>query len=285
MANIFRMDMYRLVRSVSFWVGLAVLIATTIIATFSIWYISSPEYAELMKQAIDSGATVTATVGGSEAEMAEVVALSDLFMHMDLLEYLGSMQLSGGVLALIVVLIVTLFVSGDFETGFSKNVFTAQRSRVSYFISKSLTALVIAVVYFVITMIASFIAAQLAGFDLTISPISEIVSWSLLVILILWAMSMMVTLVCWVFRSKVAAVVWGIAVTAGLIGQALQLLLALFPGCEFLIDYTLMSSLVTLGGGIYSIESSDIVRVLCVGIGFFVVYSALSIVSLKKKDV
>lgn len=285
MANALRMDVYRLFRSTSFWVGLALAIALTLFATFSIWYMGTPEFLDMVEAVEASGGTMSVTAGTEEIDRAEMAGLPQMFQGMDAIQYLGGLLLNGGLLVLIVALIVALFTASEFETGFSKNVFSVQKSRSSYFAAKAVTMLIIILIYLLSACVFGLISAEIVGFGLSYPPVLDIVFWLGLVVLILWAMTMLVSLVAWVFRNKASSIVVALVVTTGILSLLIGSILSLIPSISFLGDYTLFSSMGALGGGMMSLEGTDIVRIACVGLGFLVLYSGLSIIALKKKDI
>lgn len=287
MFNALHMDVYRLVRSKSFWIALAILVVVILFATFSIWFMSTPAFAQMLQAAESAGASIAISSGsGFEQDISESLSLVQAFKGMDTLMYLGSLLLqNGGALLLPIVIIVALFVSVEFETGFAKNVFTTKLSRLSYFFGKALSVLIITIVFYVVSCAAALLSAAAAGFALAATPLVDVLVWSALVILAIWALSLLISLLVWFFRSKVAAVVTGILITAGLVGMIISGILSLLPSLTFLGKYTIMSSLTTLGQGMVGMESGDIIRVFCVCVVFLVLYSAGCILTLKKKDI
>lgn len=283
MFNLLRMDVYRLLRTKSFWVCLAVLVGVVIFT------ISSLSFASGMLVE-DSNFTDSPgfTVGISEldsADVADIEASKALFTNIDYLTFLGNMSISGELVGFVVAIFMALFIGSEFESGFSKNVFSSLKNRRSYFLSKALIMLTVAVVFFAIATLCALLGAGIAGFDLLPVALGDVVLWAILTILTFWALAMLVALVAWVAKGKTAALIIGIFVSFGLVGGLVATILGYFPDISFLKDFTLYSSWVSLQGGLTSLAASDIIRVACVSGGFLLLYSVLSMVVLRKKDI
>ncbi len=286
MINLFRMDMYRLFRSVSFWIILAVMIALITFSIFSLWYMTTPEYLNALKTTqSESGVVVGITTSTGETSPEAAAQEQAALLNFDYLRYLGSVTISGGLIAIFVAIFVASFMASEFDTGFSKNVFVSQKNRLKFFASKCLTLLVIVLILFGVACVAGLIGALFAQFDFTAVPIGDVFLWLGLSILVLWAFSMLVAMLAWAFRTKVAPLVVGLLIGSGLISVLITAILSLIPPISSWGDYTLYASMTSLGQGLSSLDSSDITRIVCVGAVFSVLYSAIGAMLLKRKDI
>ena len=83
MANILRMDLYRLVHGKMLWVGLAFLALVVVGAAGLVWFATTPEFAHMVneqaqEEARQSGATVTLTTpNGADLDAAEAEEAAD----------------------------------------------------------------------------------------------------------------------------------------------------------------------------------------------------------------
>lgn len=286
MINLFRMDMYRLFRSISFWIILAVVVVMVAFTVFSLWFMTTPEYLNALGASqSESGVMVGITTSTGETSPEAAAATQAMLLNLDYLHYLGNITISGGFLATFIAIFVALFMASEFDTGFSKNVFVSQKNRLKFFASKCLTLLIIVLIFFAVSCVAGLIGALIASFDFTAVPVGDVFLWLGLSILVLWGFSMLVAMLAWAFRTKAAPLVVGLLIGSGLISLLIGAILALVPAISSWGDYTLYASMVSLGKGLSSLSSSDITRIVCVGLVFSVIYSLIGATLLKRKDI
>ena len=280
MFNLLRMDVYRLFRTRSLWVCLIVMLGMVVLAIGVLALVSNENFIN----GVTSGGFVIGITDTDELE--SIAAAPELLPYnMDYLGFLGNMAVSGQLVGIFLVIFVALFIAGEFESGFAKNVFSVSEGRIAYFFSKAITLLVVVVFYMLTTSIVSLIGAFIAGFDLQPSAIGDIAIWTLLSVATFWALSMLVAMLAWVFKSKTGALVIGLLVVTGMIGSILGSILGVFPDIAFLSNYLLSSSWIYLQQGLSTTEASDLVRIAAMGGGYLVLFSALSILVLQKEDI
>ena len=281
MFSLLRMDAYRLFKSTSFWVCMAVSVGIILFGVCTIWLVSNID----LPASSSGGVIVSVGEFPDEEEMIDAEEAMSTLTNLDVLTYLGNMGVSRDLLGIIIAIFAALFIAGEFETGFVKNVLTSAKNRRSYFVSKALVLLIAIVVFFLVSTVVAFIAGLVAGFSLTAVPIGEAFAWSGLVILNFWAFAMLVALFSWLSKTKTAGLLVGMLVAAGIVGGIVGAFLSLFPDLTFLSEWMLFSNWVALGTGIAPLATADIVRVACVGLGYLIIYSVLGLIVLQKKDV
>jgi ABC-2 type transport system permease protein len=201
------------------------------------------------------------------------------------LQFLGSMLIGGGLIALVISIFIALFISAEFDSGFIKNVFTARTSRASFFASKFIVIIAIVAIFSLVGIGASLACSSLAGFNISAVPLSELALWSGLVILTISALSMLVSLLVWFFRGKVVGVLAAVFLSSGLIMSIVKMFLSLIPSLSHVVDYTLFGCWSALSQGLDVAGSLSSPHIALVGGGFLVLYSILSYLTIKKKDV
>lgn len=123
MFNLLRMDLYRLIRSKSVYIGLAFLLAFSLIAYWLVWMVSTPEG---QKAAASIGMTVLSDTGDTDI----------LVEGYDTLGMFRDIAMDGGAYACVLGIITVLFFCSDYSSGFMKNIMSLHRRRWEYIMSK-----------------------------------------------------------------------------------------------------------------------------------------------------
>ena len=126
MFNLLRMDLRRLFKTRSFYIILGVTAGLILMVVLLTAVVSDPETLDYVD------------VHGGEIDDIDL-RMSEEIRNMTQLD-LAYEVLGGGFLLVIAGIGVTLFVSGDFTSGFVKNICCAQPRRVHYVLSKALAA-------------------------------------------------------------------------------------------------------------------------------------------------
>ena len=77
----------------------------------------------------------------------------------------GTLFLNGGGLAVLFVIFIAIFLAAEFESGFSKNVFTVQPNRLAFLATRTVEVVVLAAAFVVVTVAATLATAFAAGFE------------------------------------------------------------------------------------------------------------------------
>lgn len=288
MFSVLRMDIYRLFKTKSFWICGAVLAGMVAFIVFSLWLVSTV--------VIGAGSGIDASFANSPGvvigieelnsdDVSEIQTAMTLYNDTNVIDYLGLMAIPGELVGVVIAVFIALFMASEFESGFSKNVFSSLKSRRSFFFSKAIIMLIVVAIYLAVASLISIVGGLIAGFALVPSALGDVVLWAALTILTFWALSMLVSLLAWLSKSKTPALIVGIVVASGIVGGLIASILNVFPDISFLKEFMLYSSSASLGGGIAAMGTSEIIRVACVGGGYLVLYSVLSMLVLRKKDI
>lgn len=289
MVNILRMDLYRLVRSTSFWVCLGVMVLMTVFSIGMLWYASTPDFVKSLQMGTSSaGMSVGLSNGQGEAlSESDIAQLEALTSTGSLTSFVGGMLIKGGALSVLFVIFITIFLASEFESGFSKNVFASHPNRMVFLGARVIEILVLAAVFVVVATLTTLAATTFAGFNLEAEPVSDLLLWGGLTTLILAAFATICAAVVLITRKMAAAIVAGVVLASGLIGMLIDGVLSLFPSISHLATYTLTSCMTSLGQ--YGLAdapgalSAGHIALVC--LAFLVICAAASAVALKKKDI
>ena len=266
MANILRMDLYRLVHGKSLWIFLAVITVLAVISAATMAYITDPAFVQSMQAASASGAPTGVHIGFSNGsgpsadDLAETNALvTQLAQGMTPEALVGNVFLGGGGLSCLFVVFLAIFLAAEFESGFSKNVFT------------------------VMIVAATLATAAVTGLELASSPLPDFALWGVLVAVVAAGFGMLTALAVWVTRKMAAGIGIGILLASGLVTLGIQGLGMLIPSISFLADYTLSSCMGSLSLGLGGPLGAG--HIALVGAAFIAVAGALCALVLKRKDV
>lgn len=287
MANILRMDLYRLVHGKSLWILLAVIVAMAVLSSGLMAYIASPEFTQTLQSpngAMRIGFTDGAGPDASDyADAAEVNAMMAGSMTPQAL--VGSLFLNGGGLACLFVIFIAIFLAAEFESGFSKNVFTAQPNRLAFLAVRTVEIVVLAAVFTLVTSGATIATAAAVGFELIPTTLPDLLLWGALVTLGIAGFGMLTALVVWLTRKMSASLVVGILLAAGMATILFQGVALLVPDASFLMDFTLSSCLASLSKGVDAAGGLSSVHIALVSAAFIVGSAAVGGLALQKRNV
>ena len=176
MSNLLRMDLRRLFKNRSFYIILVVTAVLLIMVTVMAYAVADPEIMDNMEA---QGAEIT----DSDRVMSEYIQnMSQLdLMH----ETLGS-----GFLLVMTGIGMTLFVNGDFSSGFIKNICSVERRR-DYMLVKILLAGVYSGVITVLSVLLMLLTPLLIHMYPALDSISQILQYGLWMWLPHWAFALM----------------------------------------------------------------------------------------------
>ena len=161
MFNMLRMDLLRLLKSRSFKVILLVTAGMVLMVSLLAAMVSDPETLDEME--------------ASGAEIEEIDRqMSEEIRNLTQLD-LAHETLGGGFLLIIVGIGVTLFVHGDFSSGFIKNTCCVQPRRIRYVLSKALAVGVYSGIITLLGVVLILLAPYLFNMRPVPSPVPAIV--------------------------------------------------------------------------------------------------------------
>lgn len=268
MFNMLRMDLRRLLKSRSFYIVLGITALLLILVTVMARSLSDPEPLAAMEEQ-------GAEIDESDRMMSEYIQnMSQLdFMH----ESLGS-----GFLLVMTGIGMTLFVNGDFSSGFIKNICCVNPRRRDYVLSKVALAGIYSGIITVLSVLLILLSPVLIHMYPVPDSISQIWRYTLWMWLPHWAFSLMAVALVLLTRNTtlgiILSLVAGSGLTAALVGTLGKLLR--WPPLE---QYFLAAVV----KGVYTPESgiAPIGIVLACTITWSAVYGIGSLLLMEKRDI
>lgn len=268
MFNLLTMDIRRLFQSRGFYILLAVTAVLLVSVTMMADAIADPETMDLMQA---QGAEITA----SDRMMSEYIR--DMSQMEMIHETLGS-----GFLLVISGIGMTLFVSGDFSSGFIKNICSIRPRRRDYVFSKILlagvysgmmTVLSILLMLFVFLLIRRYPAPDL---------LPQVLWYTLGMWLPHWAFSLMALALVLLTRSPTLGIILSLVAGSGLTAILLGTLGRLlgWPPLEQYFLAVVVKGLYLPQGGMTQVGT-----VLACAAGWAVIYGAGSLLAMEKRDI
>ena len=268
MFNLLRMDLRRLFKSRSFYIILGVTAVLLIMVTVMAYAIADPEMMNAMEA---QGAEITE----SDRMMSEYIqTMSQLdLMH----ETLGS-----GFLLVMIGIGMTLFVNGDFSSGFIKNICCINPRRRDYLLSKIALAGIYSGVITVLSVLLMLLSPLLIHMYPVPNSISQILRYVLWMWLPHWAFALMALSLVLLTRNTtlgiILSLVSGSGLTVALVGMLGRLLR--WPPFE---QYFLAA--VVKGVYIPNSGMTPIRIILACTIAWAAVYGIGSLLSMEKRDI
>ena len=268
MFNMLRMDLRRLLKSRSFYIVLGITALLLILVTVMARSLSDPETLAAMEEQ-------GAEIDESDRMMSEYIQnMSQLdFMH----ESLGS-----GFLLVMTGIGMTLFVNGDFSSGFIKNICCVNPRRRDYVLSKVALAGIYSGIITVLSVLLILLSPVLIHMYPVPDSISQIWRYTLWMWLPHWAFALMTLALVLLTRSTtlgiILSLVAGSGLTAACVG-ALGKLLHWPP-----LEQFFLSSVVK---GVYAPQNGITQgwMILACTIPWAVIYGIGSLLSMEKRDI
>ena len=266
--NLLGMDLRRLFKSRSFYIILAVTAVLLITVTAMAYAVADPEMMDAMGA---QGAEITE----SDRKMSAYIhSMSQLdLMH----ETLGS-----GFLLVMTGIGTTLFVSGDFSSGFIKNICAAKPRRRDYVLSKIALAGVYSGIVAILSVLVMLLSPVLIHMYPAPDSVSEILQYMLWMWPPHWAFALMALALVLLTRSTtlgiILSLVAGSGLTAALVGTLGRLLR--WPPLEQYLLAAVVKGVYTPERGI-----APIGMILACSIAWAAVYGAGSLLLMEKRDI
>lgn len=268
MFNMLRMALRRLFKSRSFYVILGITAVLLIVVTVMAHAIADPETMDAMEE---QGAEITE----SDRMMSEYIQnMSQLdLMH----ETLGS-----GFLLVMTGIGMTLFVNGDFSSGFIKNTCCINPRRRDYVLSKIVLAGIYSGIITVLSVFLMLLSPLLIHMYPVPDSISQILRYVLWMWLPHWAFALMALALVLLTRSTtlgiILSLVSGSGLTVALVGMLGKLLR--WPPFEQYFLAAVVKGVYTPESGITSIRI-----ILACTIAWAVLYGTGSLLTMEKRDI
>lgn len=242
MLNLIKMDLYRLVRTLSFLVMIAVTVMISIV-TVSLTNMDIEMIREENEKAPQTEQTAQAEADGEEEEMniGITVQTEESWLEGDIeLVDLVCAIMSGGVLMVLCAIFVSLFVNAEQRTGYIKNIAGQLPCRGLLSVSKLLGIAVLLLAMFAAFVGGTFVTAEIClGDTFKLGDVSELVKVLAVQYALHFAFSAFVAMLCTVSRSTALGMVIGIILCSGLMTMVYQALNKLIQKADSLADFDL----------------------------------------------
>lgn len=279
MFNVWKMECYRMVRMKSFYIIALVVLAMTLLSTFSLHEeYTNPDLQEAQQKMIeaseeDTDFSVGITVGVLEIDGTEV-------SHMDLIRN----NLAAGAVSCILAIFVVLFCAEEYSGGFIKNYAGQISNRLPIVLARSL-----AIAAYTVVMTIWYVIVQIVS-DLIFFgnlPIGEhMLGYCGLQTLLSIALMLVIMLVVTVVRSTSISMVVSLAISW-------QMTSLLYMGIEKLLDFVGVSDVhlaeYTISGTMRTLSDAltqgECMKAIGVALAYLVGACAISGVVFSKRDI
>lgn len=268
MFNLVKIDIRRLLKSRNFYIMLAVTAGLLMMLVCLVSAVADPETMDAMQA---QGAEVTAY----DLEMSQQIH------NMPSLDFIHEC-LSSGFLLIITGIGMSIQVSGDFSSGYIKNICFARPRRRDYVISKILLAGVYSAAITAAGIVFALVSPVFFGLRPVASPILSILQYAFWRWLPSWAVGLMALSLAALTRSSVLGITLSVLSGGGVIAELTALICQRFhwPALEqYLLGSLARSQPIPLPG------PQQMAMILGCSIGWAAVYTIGSLLSMEKRDI
>ena len=268
MFNLVKMDIRRLFKSRNFYIMLAVTAGLLMMLVCLVAMVADPENMDALQA---QGAEIT----------EEDLEMSQQIHNMSSLDFIHEC-LRSGFLLIITGIGMSIQVSGDFSSGYIKNICFARPRRRDYVISKILMAGVYSAAITVAGIVFALASSFLFGLRPAASPILSVLQYAFWRWLPCWAVGLMALSLAALTRSSVLGITLSVLSGGGVIAELVALLCQRlhWPALEqYLLSYLARYQQVPLP------ETQQMAMILGCSIGWAVVYTIGSLLSMEKRDI
>lgn len=279
MINYIKMDLFRLFRSISFYVCMGILMLLVIsqiadarkIEKRGEKYFTSEE--TLQEDEDDDTITIGMTSDGEEI-IRNGIDLSSCF---------GSVY-SGSVFTFMMLILFTIFVCSEYSSGYIKNTITIPHHRWYFNISKLVTGFVIIIMENIMVIGMYLFALKFIFDNGRIGDLSVFVKYFGVQIFLSLGLCAFVIMVCDFFRSNTISIIIAIAASIQLLTAPVYYVLCGMFGMKYLTVSKFFVSTMTRMLPL-NIDNRLLIEVLALGILATIVYTFFSNIIIRKKDI
>lgn len=210
MFNLLRMDLRRLFRTRSFYIVLIAAMTLILLVTLLAATMANPEF-------LDGMESQGAEISEYDRQMSEAIH------RMTQLEFVSEC-LESGFLLVMTGIGMTLFVCGDFSSGYIKNICFSRPRRWEYVLSKVLTAGVYSGILTILSVLFSLVSPFPFGLHPAASPVGSILQYAFWMWLPNWAFGLMGLLLVLLTRSSTPGILMAVVSGGGLTTVIVQTL-------------------------------------------------------------
>lgn len=286
MLNIFKMDLYKMFKSKTFYALIIALLIIVLSFSTLLRITLSMDY-EKGKDSSFSLETKNSDMktndrGITEKEYYAIVEEMKDSMTVD--EFIN-FQYGSLIMGILLSIFIAIFVCSESETGFIKNLIPIRNSRINLVLSKILVILFFIIIQGAVAVIASIAASFIVVGTIGKIPYEEIMKYMGLQMMLLMAFGALMTLVSYLFRSKAITVTIGILLSVNIHGQLLGMLDEIISTSKIkLAELSITGSRGFIGqDGLVGSNNSK--TIITISIIYFVLYKVISIIRVKKMEV
>lgn len=280
MTNLIKMDLYRLVRSISFWVMLITVIGLAFFSTGMTKY--DLDTATDHSLSVETDADVQISLG---------IFVPTNYEWIDgeiLCGELVNANLASRLLLIICVIFIPLFVNGESKHGFIKNIAGQLLSRGMLIISKLITAAVQVFVILAVYAIFTAVAGRIWwGERFVAGPMTDLLEIFGLHYLLHFAFGAVVLMLTILFKSSALSMTFGILCSSGFSALAYNLINIAVHSAGVSEKFDLGRYMIesNIGYVTSGLEQNDLLRIIIVGAAFTAFSAVISMTAMQKRDI
>lgn len=286
MLNLIKMDLYRLFRTKSFWIMIAV---TIFVAFFSV-FMTNFELTSKQDTVIDMANASVSDVPPEEADVTFGVYVDTNPEWADRIDFtdLVNSNICGQLLAILCVIFPPIFVNGEQKNGYIKNIAGHYHNRGILVLSKLVAVAVQVLVIFAVFFISAAIMGRICwGDNLVFDDIGGFAKISSVHFLLHYAFAALVTAITILMRGSGLGITFGVLSTTGVTTLLYAFTDIIIHKCgvsdEFSISRYFIESCIGIVGT--DLSGGDLTRVIAVGAVFLTASALISMTVMQKRDI
>lgn len=286
MLNLIKMDLYRLFRTKSFWIMIAV---TIFVAFFSV-FMTNFELTSKQDTVIDMANASVSDVPPEEADVTFGVYVDTNPEWADRIDFtdLVNSNICGQLLAILCVIFPPIFVNGEQKNGYIKNIAGHYHNRGILVLSKLVAVAVQVLVIFAVFFISAAIMGRICwGDNLVFDDIGGFAKISSVHFLLHYAFAALVTAITILMRGSGLGITYGVLSSTGITALLYAFTDIIIHKCgvsdEFSISRYFIESCIGIVGT--DLSGGDLTRVIAVGAVFLTASALISMTVMQKRDI
>lgn len=281
MLNIIKMDLYKMLKSKSFYLLNIILIFITLTVGIVIKINISKNYQDAKESNItwsdkDSLSTGDPSLTEEQYNKMQEKTINEL----DIKEFM-TMQYSQGITLTLMAIFLALIICSELDTGFIKNIVPLKNSRTSLLLSKTILSIVFILIQAAIGLGISIISTILLSGKINVLKPKELLVFLALQILLSIAFSSLIIMISYLTKSKSAAIAAGILLSLNVHGLFLNLLDKIINISK--INVSQLS--IVNNSRMYLFEQADYKRIILISLAYFILYNIISTIRVRKMEI
>lgn len=286
MFNIFKMDLYKIFKSKSFYVMMIALLIVVLGFSTLLRITLSMDYSEGKDSSLslqtENSNIKTNDRGITEEEYYAVI--EEIKDSMGIGEFIN-FQYGSPIIGILLSIFIAIFVCSESETGFIKNLIPIRNSRINLVLSKILVILIFIIIQAAVAVLASIAANLIVVGKIGEIPYEEIMKYMGFQMMLLMAFGALMTLISYLFRSKAITMTIGILLSVNIHGQLLGMLDKIINASKIkLAELSIIGSRGLIGRD-ELVSLANCKSIIIISIIYFVLYNVISIIRVKKMEV